>query len=87
MTKEIARALYEGKYFYEIIETKNPIEKILRGPFDNIYFAVKPNPPPGENQIGTVLDTTTEYDFVQVINGIPRVTFTKDQILITDRKI
>lgn len=80
MNKEEAKALYEGKFFYEIVKTENPLELKLIGPFDNIYFA-NPNMPKQKTADGQ------EYEYLQVIDGTPRQAFTKEEILITDRKL
>lgn len=37
MTKEEAKDLYEGQYFYEIVKDVDCIK--LLGPFDNIYYS------------------------------------------------
>ncbi len=72
MSKEEAKALYEGKYFYEVVKDADHIK--LLGPFDNIYFT---NPCPNEDG----------YKYLQVVDGIPKQAFKDEEILVTDRKL
>lgn len=72
MTKEEAKDLYEGKYFYEIVRREDD-EITLVGPFDNIFYA------------SVAGQEMTGKHFVQVIDGIPRQFFTEDEILVIDR--
>lgn len=71
ISKEEAKELYEGKYFYEIVHENGTIR--LHGPSDDIRYINKdvPNVP--------------KYDFVKIVNHQPVAVYTKDQILITDR--
>lgn len=78
-----ARKLYEGKHFYEIVKTEDPKEIKLLGPFDNIYYANKELGRP--TLFSDDSKPNIDYDFVQVIDGIPVQAFTKQEILVTDR--
>jgi hypothetical protein len=82
-SSEASKNLYDGKFFYIIDGVTNTVigdefktELRLRGPFDNIYYLIPANGHP-KSEI---------YDFVQIVDGRPR-TFTKEEILITDRKL
>lgn len=80
-TKEEAQKLYEGKFFYEIVDGFDPVQgpcKMLFGPFDNIYYVHRYSDNPSEYD---------KYEFLQVIDGTPKVAFTKEQILVTDRRL
>lgn len=82
MTSEEAKKAYEGKYFYILdsvaklsIGDEDIVTQLrVRGPFDNIYYLVPNN---GKY--------TQEYVYIQVIDGLPKQAFTKNEILITDR--
>lgn len=88
-SKEEAKALYEGKFFYEVISREGN-KLTLAGPFDNIYYAVKHI----DNKHFCLLSrkpaTCSDdrkplpvFEFVQVIDGMPRVAFTREEILVT----
>lgn len=81
-TKEEAKQLYEGKFFYEIVKVKkgkNAGTIQLFGPFDNIFFTV-PLPEEHARYAGP-------YKYVQVIDGKPVQAFSEEEILVTDRKL
>lgn len=86
MNKSMLKALYEGKYFYEVVNTGKPMERLVIGPLDGIRYTVKSTGLVNEDN-KAVLSEDTEYDFVQVINGQIKVAFTKDQILVTDKPL
>lgn len=73
-SKEEAKKLYEGKYFYEIVDAGEAGVNLV-GPLDNIYFAVTQEGHP------------SPYKFVEVIDGKPTRAFTENEILLTTLKI
>lgn len=85
MNKSMLKALYEGKFFYEVIQTGKPMERLVIGPLEGIRYTVKSSGP--MDMGGIIMSDETEYDFVQVINGQPKMAFTKDQILVTDKPL
>jgi hypothetical protein len=89
VTKDEAKALYEGKFFYEIVKPKTGGIQLF-GPFDNIYYTE----PAVDNRFDHLRRTWStdaapqkRYKFVQVIDGRPVVAFTEEEILVTDRKL
>lgn len=82
MNKSILKALYEGKYFYEVVQTGKPMERLILGPLDGIRYTVKQT-----DDDKTVLNDNTEYDFAQIVDGQIKMFFTKDQILVTDKPL
>jgi hypothetical protein len=83
MTKENAKKLYEGKFFYEIVKVKagrHAGTVQLFGPFDNIYYL-------SDHVKNDVSHELSKFKFVQVIEGRPTVCFTEEEILVTDRKL
>lgn len=83
MSPEEAKKLYEGKYFYEIVDGDwcgKPC-KMLFGPIDTIRYVNK-------DIAQSELDKSTgkaNVEFVQVIDGNIRAAFNKNEILVTDR--
>ncbi|HXN74973.1 MAG TPA: hypothetical protein VN855_00590 [Candidatus Acidoferrum sp.] len=71
---EEGKKLYLGKYFYEIVKSGNHTK--LYGPLRGIYYA---------NPANLQDDLSNEYKFVQIYNGSPIVTFTENEILVTDK--
>jgi len=68
MTKE-EKALYEGKFFYEVVKVKkgrNAGTIQLFGPFDNIYY------------VSPYAGASPKLKFMQVIDGKPVQAFTED---------
>jgi hypothetical protein len=74
MSKEEAKKLYEGKFFYEIMQT-GPEEYRVFGPFDNIFYASKTPE--------AITKNGSDIEFLQVIDGKPVASFTKDEIYVT----
>lgn len=74
MTNQEAKALYEGKYFYEVLGGSylGKSCKMLFGPMDTIYFA---NTKSGEE---------SDLKYVQVINNKCVQAFRENEILVTD---
>jgi len=75
MDKEMAKALYENRFFYEIVKTENENELKLVGPLDTIRYTV----PLEEEKNG--------YRFVQIIDGKIVQAFKEHEILVTMRKL
>lgn len=75
MDKEMARTLYAGRFFYEIVKTEDPNELKLVGPLDTIRYTV---PQEGEEN---------GYEFVQIIDGTIKAAFKKEEILVTMRRL
>jgi hypothetical protein len=67
--------LYEGKFFYEIVKDDAGQIKLF-GPYENIYYCHSTSPKNPDEK---------EYGFIQVIDGSPVQTYTKDEILVTNR--
>jgi hypothetical protein len=86
MTKDEAKKLYKGKFFYEIVKPHSGGIQLF-GPFDNIYYVNRDLPREVTDRIVPRNEEGKEYAFVQVIDGRPTVAFTQDQILVTDRKL
>lgn len=77
--KEEAKALYDGKFFYEINKTTlgsdGKISLELTGPSDDIYFA-------------TPLDgKPTDIVFLKIVEGVPQDAYTNAEILVTNHKL
>lgn len=70
MSKEEAKALYEGKTFY----IKNP-DGSLDGPREDLYYCVPSSDKKGDPK-------TEKYKFVQVIDGKPRQAFLEGEIVV-----
>ena len=78
MTPDEAKALYAGKYFYEIVKPTSEYGDVtLVGPLDNIFYAT---PVDVEDEAASHF-----IKFVKVVNGCPVQAFTEKQILVTDR--
>lgn len=82
MTKEEARKLYEGKYFYEVVKPFSGMVQ-LWGPFENIYYVSK------DYSVGLSVEGTNhpQIKYIQVINGKPVQAFEEHEILVTDREL
>lgn len=76
MSREEARKMYEGKFFYEVIKTGKEGLVLLNGPRDDIYYAA-----PVETE------KESEYKFLQVIDGRPVQAFKENEILVTMRRL
>jgi hypothetical protein len=87
MTRNEAKKLYEGKFFYEIVKPKNTGGIQLFGPFDNIFYINRDLPKDVTDRILPRNEDGKEYVFVQVVDGKPTVAFTQEEILVTDRKL
>ena len=80
ITTEEVRLLYEGKYFYEIIKLVDIAGKDyinLYGPIDDIRYST------ASDQNGK----KANFTYLQIIDGVIKQAFTKDEILVTDRKL
>jgi hypothetical protein len=81
ISKEEAKKLYDGKFFYEIVKSRTVEDSIqLLGPYNNIYYATSDINSQDEK-------TNSIYKFVQVIDGKIIQAFTEWEILVTDRKL
>ncbi len=81
-TKEEAKKLYEGKYFYEVVK---PFPGMIQlwGPFDNIRYIAK------DYSVGFSTEDINhpEIKFAQVIDGKIVQAFEEHEILVTDREL
>jgi hypothetical protein len=79
MTKEESKALYEGKYFYEVDKYDERIE--LYGPLDNIYY-IETDPMQNPE-----IKVTPRYTFCQVIDGQVTKAYLANEILVLNYKL
>ena len=88
VTKEEAKKLYEGKFFYIVHDGNWSGEscKMLFGPYDNILYAIdsglrvdKVSP--------TMFVESDKHKYAQVIDGKVVQMFENNEILVLDRKL
>lgn len=81
VSKEEAKVMYEGKYFYKVSQIKysgKTVTPELTGPFDNIRYIAIFDSETGEKRHG---------DFVEIKDGKIINFLNKEQVLVTDRKL
>lgn len=77
-TPKKAKKLYENKFFYEIVKTEKGALTMLVGPLEDIRYV---------NKATDKYHKYLNYEFVSVENGQIVKAFTRNEILVTRRKI